>query len=477
MLLAREETRADYCFEKALLLAPQDWFVAWLAARIRYYYEQFALALKLLQQAVEWNAGHFLLWLELGRCQQALGLLGPARNSFTQAHQLNPQCARSRPRRWQASRERRLLDRACAAGGDDCSTDEHLTNLDRFLAAANEFDASDLHLVAGVPPAFRVNGEIILADEDALTEEEVDADGRQPAQRAAEERSSSRNGSSAFRCCTAPPGASAPRSTGAMAIPEMSFRFCGERIPTREELGLPEKIDDLARKPNGLVLITGPTGAGKTTTLNYMVDLINSERRCKIVTIEDPIEFVHQNKRAIVVQQEVLTDVRSFNRALIHVLRQDPDVIVVGEMRDFEAISTALTAAETGHLVLATMHSPNVSHALERIVGVFEGSAQRQIILQLSNALQGIIAQDLLPAADRTRRVLAYELIVANGAVRNLIRENQIHQLENTIQTGRKEGMTLMDNCLYDLYCKCLITYDTAVSRAKHPDRIIQKKK
>jgi twitching motility protein PilT len=224
------------------------------------------------------------------------------------------------------------------------------------------------------------------------------------------------------------------------------------------------------------VLITGPTGAGKTTTLNFLVDLINSERRCKIVTIEDPIEFVHQNKRAIVVQQEVLTDVRSFNRALIHVLRQDPDVIVVGEMRDHEAIATALTAAETGHLVLATMHSPNVLHALERIIGVFEGNAQRQIILQLSNALQGILSQDLLPAADRTRRVLAYEMLVASGAVRNLIRENQLHQLENTIQMGRKEGMVLMDNCLHDLYCKCLITYDTAVSRARHPDQIVQQK-
>jgi twitching motility protein PilT len=224
------------------------------------------------------------------------------------------------------------------------------------------------------------------------------------------------------------------------------------------------------------VLITGPTGAGKTTTLNYLVDLINEERRCKIVTIEDPIEFVHENKRAIVVQQEVLTDVRSFNRALIHVLRQDPDVIVVGEMRDHEAISTALTAAETGHLVLATMHSPNVSHALERITGVFEGSAQRQVILQLSNALQGIISQDLLPSADRTRRVLAYELLVANGAVRNLIRENQLHHLENTIQTGRKDGMVLMDNYLYDLYCKCAITYDTAISRARHPDRIAPQK-
>jgi len=237
-----------------------------------------------------------------------------------------------------------------------------------------------------------------------------------------------------------------------------------------------EKLEELARKPNGLVLITGPTGAGKTTTLNYLVNLINTERRCKIVTIEDPIEFVHQNKKAIVVQQEVLTDVRSFNRALIHVLRQDPDVIVVGEMRDHEAISTALTAAETGHLVLATMHSPNVSHAVERVVGVFEGNAQRQIVLQLANALQGIISQDLLPAADRSRRVLAYELLIANGAARNQIRENQLHHLENTMQTGRKEGMLLMDNCLYDLYCKCQISYDTAVSRARHPDRIIPRK-
>jgi twitching motility protein PilT len=348
-------------------------------------------------------------------------------------------------------------------------------SLDRLFAAASTFDASDLHLVAGVPPAYRVNGEIILADEDALSEKELGAiaAGLLNAQQ-------QKKFDEEWELCISLLHQAAGRVRATFyrrnGHPEMSFRFCGEHIATREELGLPAKVDDLARKPNGLVLITGPTGAGKTTTLNYLVDLINSERRCKIVTIEDPIEYVHENKRAIVVQQEVLSDVRSFNRALIHVLRQDPDVLVVGEMRDFEAISTALTAAETGHLVLATMHSPNVMHALERIVGVFEGSAQRQIILQLSNALQGIIAQELLPAADRTRRVLAYELIVANGAVRNLIRENQIHQLENTIQTGRKEGMTLMDNCLYDLYCKCLITYDTAVSRARHPDRIIPQK-
>jgi twitching motility protein PilT len=347
--------------------------------------------------------------------------------------------------------------------------------LDRLLSSAGEFDASDLHLVAGVPPAYRVNGEIIIADEDASTPEELAtmADSLlNPQQKAKFEQD--------WELCISLLHSAAGRVRVTFyrrnGQTEMSFRFCGHRIPAREELGLPEKIDELARRPNGLVLVTGPTGAGKTTTLNYMVDLINRERRCKIVTIEDPIEFVHENKKAIVVQQELLTDVRSFNRALIHVLRQDPDVLVVGEIRDYEAISTALTAAETGHLVLATMHSPNVSNALERIIGVFEGSAQRQIIQQLSTSLQGIIAQDLLPAADRTRRVLAYELIVATTAVRNLIRENQLHHLEISIQTGRKDGMTLMDNCLYDLYCKCLITYDTALGRARNPDMIMRQK-
>ena len=350
-----------------------------------------------------------------------------------------------------------------------------MPKLHRLLSQAHEGHASDLHILAGVPPAFRINGEIILGDEDALTTEEAGCMAYEflnDEQRKKFEHE--------WELCVSLFHEVAGRMRVTIYkrnnVPEMSIRFCGDSIAARQDLGLPARLDDLARKPNGLVLITGPTGAGKTTTLNYLVDLINSERRCKIVTIEDPIEYVHGNKRAIIVQQEVLTDVRSFNRALIHVLRQDPDVIVVGEMRDHEAIATAITAAETGHLVLATLHSPNVSHALERIVGVYEGNAQRQIILQLANALQGIIAQDLLPSADRTRRVLSYELLIANPAVRNLIRENHLHQLENTIQTGAKDGMVLMDSCLYDLYSQCHISYDTAVSRARHPERFSGKR-
>src|SRR2546429_5160924 len=239
-------------------------------------------------------------------------------------------------------------------------------NLDRLLASAGQFDASDLHLVVGVPPAFRVNGEIIIAEEDALAERDV----TQITEALLNEQQKKKF-EQEWELCISLLHQAAGRVRATFyrrnGHPEMSFRFCGERIATRQELGLPEKIDDLARRPNGLVLVTGPTGAGKTTTLNYMVDLINGERRCKIVTIEDPIEFVHENKRAIVVQQEVLTDTHSFNRALVHGLRQDPDVIVVGELRDHEAISTALTAAETGHLGVATMHAPKVSHAFERV--------------------------------------------------------------------------------------------------------------
>lgn len=344
-------------------------------------------------------------------------------------------------------------------------------NINRYLIAANEFNASDLHFITGVPPSYRVNGEIILAEEDSLSAEDI-----QGATTALLNEQQLAKFNEEWELCISLCHKEAGRIRATFykrnGHPEICFRFCGEVITSREELGLPERLDQLARKPNGLFLITGPTGAGKTTTLNYLIDLINQERRCKIVTIEDPIEYVHHNNRAIIVQQEVLTDTKSFNRALIHVLRQDPDVIVVGELRDHETIATALTAAESGHLVMATLHAPNASLALERIVGVFEGNAQRQVIMQLANTLHGILSQELLPAADRTRRVLAYELMIANNAVRSIIRENQLHQLDNVLQTGGRDGMVMMDNCLFELYCRCLITYDTALSRAREPERI-----
>jgi twitching motility protein PilT len=348
------------------------------------------------------------------------------------------------------------------------------TQLDQLLADASDNGASDLHLIAGVPPAFRVNGEIIFAEQDGLTVADVTAIAHSllnVEQKQKLERD--------WELCISLNHPEAGRFRATLyrrnGHPEMSLRFCGNRIPSREELGLPVRIDELARRTYGLILITGPTGAGKTTTLNYLVDLINRERRCKVITIEDPIEYVHTNQRAIIVQEEVLTDTHSFNQALTHVLRQDPDVIVVGEVRDHDAIATMLKAAETGHLVLATLHSPSVAHALERIIGVFEGNAQRQIVLQLAHTLLGIIAQDLLPAADRSRRVLAYEMLVATNAVRNLIRENNLHHLESCLQTGGREGMVCMDACLYDLYCRCAISYDTALSRARNPERIAKR--
>ena len=227
--------------------------------------------------------------------------------------------------------------------------------------------------------------------------------------------------------------------------------------------------------PNGLVLVTGPTGVGKTTTLNFMVDSINRQRRAKIVTIEDPIEYVHENFRSIVIQQEVMTDVRSFRSALVHVLRQDPDVIVIGEMRDLETIETALIAAETGHLVFATLHTPDSVQTVQRIYSVFPAEQQNAITVQLANSLQAVVAQKLLPRADGKGRVLACEVCIATLAVRNRIRDRDVHLLYNEMQTGRKYQMQTMDSALMDLYQRGEISYDTAVSNAREPDFIRHK--
>ncbi|MGA2500542.1 MAG: ATPase, T2SS/T4P/T4SS family [Tepidisphaeraceae bacterium] len=230
---------------------------------------------------------------------------------------------------------------------------------------------------------------------------------------------------------------------------------------------MPAVVAELTRRPAGLILVTGPTGVGKTTTLNYMVHVINRERRCKIITIEDPVEYTHDNCMSIVVQQEVHTDTPSFRQALIHVLRQDPDVIAVGEMRDLETTATALSAAETGHLVIATVHTPDAVQTIQRIYSIFPSEQQNSIMYQLSNSLQAIVAQNLLPRADGKGQVLACEICVATPAVRHCIREGDAHQIISEIQTGRKHQMQTMDSALQDLYKRGEITYDTAVSAAR----------
>jgi twitching motility protein PilT len=245
-----------------------------------------------------------------------------------------------------------------------------------------------------------------------------------------------------------------------------------DNIKTREELGLPKQVEDFTRTASGLILITGPTGSGKTTTLNYMIDLINSERRCKIIAIEDPVEYIHKQKRAIIVQQELHTDVKSYSSALIHVLRQDPDVICIGEMRDLDTTETALVAAETGHLVIATCHTPSAVQTVERIVSIFPENQQPQIYMQLANCLTGIIAQRLVPSVDKKNRKLATELILTNAAMKKHIRERQLYQLTSVIQMGRKKGMHTMDDSLLELYEAGEITYDIAVSNSPDPNAL-----
>jgi twitching motility protein PilT len=255
---------------------------------------------------------------------------------------------------------------------------------------------------------------------------------------------------------------------------EAAFRRVPLEIPSMEFLGLPEVIPELARRPNGLVLLTGPTGTGKTTTLATMIELINSEREALVICIEDPIEFVFHNKKSIIKQREVFSDTHSFAAALRHALRQDPNVIVVGEMRDLETISTALTAAETGHLVLATLHTPDAPQTIERIIDVFPPHQQQQVRLQLGDSLQGVVSQLLLPHASGKGRVLAAEIMIGTPGIRNLIREAEIEQIPTMMQTGSQYGMRTMDKSLRELVQKGLITGDAALTKVKNPEEFKQ---
>jgi twitching motility protein PilT len=250
------------------------------------------------------------------------------------------------------------------------------------------------------------------------------------------------------------------------------MRVIPYEIKPLEDLGMPPSVASLADRPRGLVLVTGPTGSGKSTTLASMVDIINRQRAFHIMTVEDPIEFLHEHKRSIVNQREVGEDTYSFNAALKHVLRQDPDVILVGEMRDNETIGTALTAAETGHLVFGTLHTQDAPQSVDRIIDVFPPEQQQQIRVQLASSLQGVVTQQLIPRMSGMGRVPAVEVLVVTPAVRNLIREGKTHQITSAMQSGGKYGMQVMDQSLADLVKKGAISMALALERCADPENV-----
>jgi twitching motility protein PilT len=334
-----------------------------------------------------------------------------------------------------------------------------------------ESEASDLHLTAGSQPMVRERGQLRALDYPKLTPQHtreivygiLSNDQRQRLETDWQiDLAYSVPGKVRFRV-----NAYFQRASVGAA-----FRLIPEDMPALDELGLPAVLRDFTKKPRGFVLVTGPTGSGKSTTLAAMLDLINQERREHVMTIEDPIEFLHKHKGCIVNQRELGGDAKSFALALKAALRQDPDVILVGEMRDLETISTALTAAETGHLVFATLHTQDTAQTVDRIVDVFPPAQQHQVRVQLSVALQGIVTQQLLQTADGQGRVCAAEVLVPTPAVRNLIREGKTHQIYSVLQTGATHGMQTMDASLADLVRRQRITRELAEARSSSPEEL-----
>lgn len=344
-----------------------------------------------------------------------------------------------------------------------------MITIHHLLVEAVERGASDLHLTQNAPPILRIDGSLEVLDLPPLTA----ADSRRmiystlnDAQKAEFEDKWELDLSieiediGRFRV-------NVHKQRGGV---EAAFRVVNDQIRSLRQLGLPTITEEIARKTSGLILVTGPTGSGKTSTLAAMINQINDEQHRMIITVEDPIEYVHRNKKAVIKQREVTSDTRSFANALRHVLRQDPDVVVIGEMRDLETISTALTAAETGHLVLATIHTPDAVQTVDRIIDVFPPNQQTQVRIQLANTLQAIVSQELLPVPGGRGRVPATEIMLATVGARNLIRNAKTEQLNSMLQTNYDIGMMTMDKSLKNLYQQGLISYEDAVSRAKFPE-------
>ena len=348
-----------------------------------------------------------------------------------------------------------------------------MSNLYQLLQTMIEKGSSDLHITTGSPPQIRVDGSLVPLDAPSLAPAETkqliysvltDSQKQKFEEENELDLSFGVKGLSRFRT-----NVFMQRGAVACAIRTIPFK-----IMSFEELGLPRVLRDLIQKPRGLVLVTGSTGSGKSTTLATMIDKINSDRHEHIVTIEDPIEYLHPHKKCLVNQREVGADTKSFKKALKYILRQDPDVVLIGEMRDLETIEAALTIAETGHLTFATLHTNSCAQTINRIVDVFPPYQQSQVRAQLSFVVEGVLSQQLIPKASGKGRSLALEIMIPNPAIRNLIREDKVHQIYSMMQTGQaKYGMQTMNQSLLELYQKKLITYDDAIGHSGVPDELI----
>jgi twitching motility protein PilT len=350
---------------------------------------------------------------------------------------------------------------------------DNLISIDTLLEQMVAHNASDLHITVGSKPALRVRGHLERLE--GLPELSAD-DTRQLLYRIISSEQQKRleidrqldlsysiPGLARFRV-----NIYSQRESLAGA-----FRLIPAELKSLEELGLPTTLYDLCEKPRGLVLVTGPTGSGKSTTLAALIDEINRKRADHVITIEDPIEFLHRHKRCIVNQRELGADATTFAEALRGALRQDPDVILLGEMRDLETISTALTAAETGHLVFATLHTQDAASTVDRVIDVFPAAQQGQIRTQLAGTLEGVVAQTLLPTADGQGRVAAIEVLRPDDAVRNLVRQAKVEQIYSIMQTGSKRGMQTMEQALTELVLRGIVTQEIALARSSKPEQLL----
>jgi len=346
--------------------------------------------------------------------------------------------------------------------------------MSELLELAVQEGASDVHIAVGIPPTLRIHGNMHVLDTPPLRPEDTERLMKSIASPDQQQKIREQGGTdfgfgfgdkARFRV-------SVLKSKGNIGI---VLRQIPSKLMSLEEIGLPPQVKELLFKPRGLVLVTGPTGSGKSTTLASMIDVINVERDCHIITIEDPIEYYHTHKKSIITQREIGVDVPSFEEALRRALRQDPDVILVGEMRDLETMRAAITAAETGHLVFATLHTTGAAATVDRIVDAFPTDQQEQIRTQLSVGIVAVISQLLLVRADRPGRVAAFEIMISTPSIRSLIRDNKTFRITSDIQTGAKYGMITLDAHLMELYRAGQIHYEDLITKSQDPDSIIQK--